>query len=73
MQSGKSRGLKEEYRIVLVTRHFDTWELIVLLLAGVVLFYLGWEFGRSSLQQPNAHSTPVYGRFGDLHQHGWTY
>ena len=73
MQSGKSRAAKDEYRIVLVTKHFDTWELVLLLVAGIILFYLGWEFGRSSLRPPHFQQSPVYGRFGDLQQHGWTY
>jgi hypothetical protein len=73
MQSGKSRAIKDEYRIVGVTKRFDTWELIVLLLAGIILFYLGWQFGRSTLHQPPNQDAPVYGRFGDLQQHGWTY
>lgn len=73
VQFQKSRPLKDDYRITLVTKHFDTCELLLLLLAGVILFYLGWQFGRSSVMPPHAQQIPVYGRFGDLQQHGWTY
>ena len=74
MQSEKPREFREEHRVVLVVKRFDVWELFFLLVAAMILFYLGWEFGRSSFKQPqHAQTGPVYGRFGSLQQHGWTF
>lgn len=73
MELGKPRLFEEHDRLVVIIKRLDTLELLLLVVAAVIMFLLGWAFGRSSTAPTHHAEAPVYGRFGDLQQHTWIY
>jgi hypothetical protein len=54
----------------LVTKNIDVFEIFVFGVAAVILFMLGWEFGRESVEGPGSlhNSARSYNRFGRVQQ-----
>lgn len=70
MRLGKTESFEANGTLfVVVTKHIDVFEWLLISVAAVLVFSLGCEFGRmgteTSVKQPK---TRCYGRFGHVHR-----
>jgi hypothetical protein len=71
MRLSNSKAIADQFRLVVISKHLDVWELLSLAMVGGLLFLFGVEFGRTCSDPSEASRVRagVYGRFGDMKQH----